>query len=354
MISCVSGAIQATSASIPSGPKAIIAPRKRDLLSALLWTTAAIGYVAQFAPLIWPIDLRSDGAIYSFVTWMLSFCQTFRFHLGLVGIPALLLALIARRWRPLVGLAPVVAYGLWPGLAPMWRAAPPAAQGESLCVMSANVLRGNRHVDEVLAQVRAVDPDVLFIQEYSPHWRSSISDELRERYPYRLEADREDNFGVAAFSRKPMLRSEVVFLGAGRRPCLRCEFELNKQNVAFYNVHVVPPTGFGWSIEQRRAYADLLERVKSERIPVILAGDFNATTDSCVDARLRELGFLNAHELAGKGRGATWPELTIFAKLPGIRLDHVYLDRHLTATESVIGPRIGSDHRPIYARIQFR
>lgn len=68
---------------------------------------------------------------------------------------------------------------------------------------------------------------------------------------------------------------------------------------------------------------------------------------------MRGLGYFDAHELAGFGRGATWPaDGRVRQYFPGVRIDHIYL-RGLTATSSKVVRGPGSDHHALIAEIGF-
>ncbi len=97
--------------------------------------------------------------------------------------------------------------------------------------------------------------------------------------------------------------------------------------------------------------ADLRDRLADEPLPVILSGDFNFTDRSPNADLLHHLGLVDSHALAGFGRGSTWPVHSFFRYVPGIRLDHIYLSRSLNCSQSRTGTGLGSDHRPIVARI---
>ena len=57
-------------------------------------------------------------------------------------------------------------------------------------------------------------------------------------------------------------------------------------------------------------------------------------------------------DIAGVGRGSTWPVLPRWrAWLPGVRIDHVFLTPQLTCTRDAVGGFDGSDHLPIYADV---
>ena len=59
-----------------------------------------------------------------------------------------------------------------------------------------------------------------------------------------------------------------------------------------------------------------------------------------------DLGFAEAHGIAGSGRGSTWPVHLWLHWIPGIRIDHVFLGPGLTSTSAWTGGLTGSDHRP--------
>ena len=105
----------------------------------------------------------------------------------------------------------------------------------------------------------------------------------------------------------------------------------------------------------RQQTANLLERVRQEDEPVIVAGDFNFTDEAANAGALRGAGLVSAHDLAGTGRDSTWPFAPTSRRyLPGVRIDHVFLDRRLTCTKFEIAGDSGSDHRPIVADVAFR
>ena len=127
--------------------------------------------------------------------------------------------------------------------------------------------------------------------------------------------------------------------------------EIETRQVAVYNIHLLPPRRFDWTREHRAQFADLLDRLRQEPLPLILGGDFNSAPATPNVAALRGLGLIDSHRQAGRGRGATWPVRSFFRWLPGLRLDYIWLGRGMICTECRRGVGEGSDHRPIIARI---
>ena len=93
---------------------------------------------------------------------------------------------------------------------------------------------------------------------------------------------------------------------------------------------------------------------------MIVAGDFNAPTGSGNLIAVESVGLSEAHALAGVGPGWTWPRkrdgrvLKYLARLPGIRIDHVYLSDELTTTKAWVGDDHGSDHLGVAAEVAWR
>jgi endonuclease/exonuclease/phosphatase family metal-dependent hydrolase len=80
------------------------------------------------------------------------------------------------------------------------------------------------------------------------------------------------------------------------------------------------------------------QALAAKRTPSVIAGDLNMWGPAVgLVVRNRKRAVI----------GRTWP-----AQLPHSQIDHLWIDDGLRAVESGIGPRTGSDHRPIWARLE--
>ena len=88
---------------------------------------------------------------------------------------------------------------------------------------------------------------------------------------------------------------------------------------------------------------------------MILAGDFNFTDGTANSAALGDAGLRDAHDLAGSGRGSTWRfrALGFTHRLPGFRIDHIYVSDQMTCTSAQVLDTAGTDHRPIIADVAW-
>lgn len=313
-------------------------------------------YLVTVFAFAFPHDFCNDAPAYVWAAWTAFMIRTFLFHLGLLLLAIAFVAAIMRCWRLLVATVPLVLFTVGPAL---WSYVPgprPTTAGETLTVMSANLLGANEDTAGIVGEVLAAKPDLLLLLEYRAHWHAAFQAALAADYPYAEYAQREDNFGMAIYSRMPFGEpiEMAVPLGTPNTPQARAVVRLGSRDVALYGVHLMPPRGRAPAVEQRREFADLLDRLKRERLPIILCGDFNFTAASPFADELRRLGLIDTHRLGGRGRGTTWPALGFFRWLPGLRLDHIFLSRELTSPRSQTGLGQGSDHRPVLAEIGFR
>ena len=214
----------------------------------------------------------------------------------------------------------------------------------------------NRDTDPIIEEIERNAPDILLLQEYTDHWHRALQQAFKAAFQHTVYVIREDSFGAAIYSRRPFVGTVEKFvpLGDATEPQIRAVTRINGQKVALYNVHLLPPRRLDYTTITRLQFADLIDHLKEEKLPVILAGDLNFTECSPQAVALVSAGLADAHSMRGMGRGSTWPVVGHFRWLPGLRLDHVYVSGEITCVESRTGEGQGSDHRPFLVKIAFR
>jgi endonuclease/exonuclease/phosphatase family metal-dependent hydrolase len=87
-------------------------------------------------------------------------------------------------------------------------------------------------------------------------------------------------------------------------------------------------------------------------VPVIMAGDFNATLDHARFRALLRLGYADAAVQAGRGLVPTWGPRP-GGELAMLAIDHILLDPRC-AVRAVSAHKLpGTDHRALFAKIQL-
>ncbi len=336
---------------VPPAPEAqALPPRKKgQVASALCWTyLAIILLVLAVTKLLgdrwWPSSLLVFGPRWIF----------------LFPIPLLLIwAGMRRRWRAVGALVAALVLVVWPlmGLRlPIMSlfASPP--NGTMVRVLSLNrgtaaldskafvTLVSNGRYDIVCIQEARPDP-VLDAYFLATKWNRDKAGTIWTKFPIvdDLGAFSGDDFEVrgawpARLSRiRVRLESgrEVVVANA-HLPTMSYGFEgLLKGDVGWVRYYL------DWrSRETDRLVAALRETAAD---PMILAGDFNMPPDSAIMAKVRE-HYTSGFEAVGWGFGYTRP-----SRLSWIGIDRVLASRDCRFLSSSVGPRVGSDHRPIDA-----
>jgi endonuclease/exonuclease/phosphatase family metal-dependent hydrolase len=109
------------------------------------------------------------------------------------------------------------------------------------------------------------------------------------------------------------------------------------------------------NVEDRLTQANsILDYVRQEHGPVIVAGDLNSPDSSLVCATLREAGLHDAFAEGGRGYGYTYGHFLLRHRLPWFRLswmriDHLMVSPQLKARRCWTGTGKASDHRPVIA-----
>ncbi len=341
--------------------------RERRWFRALIWPTweqrkrllrveAWIAVSGAFALLLfahaWPDEYQSESPGMVAGWWIAFMIRVLAFHIGLLMAAIAATALYARIARLAIAAGCIAAFILVPA---WWHFGSPTAEPPGLKIMSLNLLMVNQQTEAIMAEIESAAPDVVLLQEYSAHWHAAMSVRFAQRYPFARVDPQEDSFGLAVYSRLPLTdEREPLRLGRVEAPEMRFVVTTPRGEIALYNIHLVPPRRFDYTVEHRLQFADLLDVLAREQRPVVLAGDFNFTDGTPQALGLERVGLRDSHEAAGWGRGATWPVNGVLRYIvPGLRLDHIYVRAPLRAVSCETGFGTGSDHRPVIVELAW-
>lgn len=306
----------------------------------------------------WGLGTSAGRAVY----WGAFAARTFAWHLGVAAVVVGLLLVVARARRPAAvvvligGLAALLGAGVLGG------GRGRVESGPGLTVMSTNLMVGRAEPELLKAEIRRFNPDVILVQEFTPGARVWMDAALAD-YPHRVQEEREHPFGMAVYSRLPLDEVERYAFTARaedeggfwseRAPQIRCVVRVDGRGVVIQNVHTWPPVGGSLLAAQVEQVKELARWAAGERRPVVVAGDFNATPLARSHGWLTGAGLVDGHAAAGRGGGATWPAHGRKAWLPGVRIDQVFAGGGAGFEWAEVGGRVGSDHRPIAARVRL-
>lgn len=269
----------------------------------------------------------------------------FKIHYLVVSV--LLCVALAMLRQPVYAAGLVLAVGLNASLVIPWYVPASGSVGATqLTVMQANVWSSNTDHQRLFDLLDKEAPDVVLLQEVSPQWLIAL-DALRQSYPYSYAEVREGNFGIALFSRVPFASASHIDSPPSGYPTIVATLDMDGAALHVVVTHPMIPMNpqlYSDRNKQLESIADLFEGLHG---PQMLVGDLNA---SMWDIHYRSLedttGLRNAR--TGFGMVPTWPTFMPFAMIP---IDHVLVSDDISVVEMRTGPRIGSDHLPLFVTI---
>lgn len=283
------------------------------------------------------------------IWWVFELACHFRLHLAitLLVFSALWLALKQRRLALACATFAVLNGWLVSSLLlPAKSGAPPS--GAKLRLVSLNVLTSNLKTDLVLNFLRASDADIIILLEVNDRWIDRLMP-LKAIYPYYAVVPREDNFGIALFSKLPLAETNVIEFGGAEVPSITAQIKLADREIFLLGTHPLPPGSADYARMRNEQLEKIKVLVQQQSLPTVVIGDLNTTPWSPYFSDLLQgTGLKNTSQ--GRGLFNSWP-----AGLPwlGIPIDHCLVTPQFAVLKKQLGPQVGSDHLPVIIDLQI-
>jgi endonuclease/exonuclease/phosphatase (EEP) superfamily protein YafD len=221
------------------------------------------------------------------------------------------------------------------------------AEGKTVIkLLNANVHAGNNEYRDLFDLVGEEQPDIIFLQEFSPAWRDATQS-LSNDYPFSYMEPRAGNFGIAMFSRIPLDSVTHIDSPPLGYPTIIATVTVNEVSLTLIDTHPTIPITRSLYDARNAQLDSLAELTGRANGAVVLIGDLNISP-WCHRYRMLEerTGLRNTRR--GFGIVPTWPTFMPFAMIP---IDHALVSDDVGVIETRTGRRIGSDHLPLVITI---
>lgn len=264
----------------------------------------------------------------------------------MLGAPlAVLLFAVSRHWT-LVATAAALTVAVLAVQAP-WYIGSPTATGPVVRFVSANLLLGRADPAAVAALARE-HADVLAVQELTPALADELTAALAEDFPHQALRPRDRAAGVGLWSRFPIAAAGTDESFTRGFVVALIEVPDTDAPATVVSTHMPPPrSAFDTWRDQIGRLGPVLHQLPHEG-PVIVGGDFNATSDVREFRRLLRNGYRDGAAQAAAGMTRTHPSHLPIPPLLGV--DRI-LTRESTATTINTVPVAGSDHLALVAEV---
>lgn len=224
----------------------------------------------------------------------------------------------------------------------------PDARGQTVTLMTANLLAGSSATDGIERIVRENKVDVLAMQEVDPEaWEILKERGLDDLLPYVIDETRPAVQGNMILSRWPLSdinRGEVD----DRFPSP--EATVSRVGLRVRSVHPFPPI----KPKQTKAWqGDILSMPPARPAPDgtlrVLMGDFNATLDHSAFRELVARDYRDAGRTSGNGLVPTWSANRVLT----LAIDHILVDSRIAVLDYKTFNMPRSDHNAVVARVRL-
>lgn len=253
---------------------------------------------------------------------------------------------------------------------------PVPTQGDppDLSILSHNIAQDQTEYDSIEALIKHTNADIVLLQEVTSDFIKARWPRIMERYPYQVNGPllSEKAVGMGILSKYPI--SNVTNFKLDKDGLVfqqRAEISLPEKRIAVYNIHTTFPwirverdprlSRIPWLVYddkiRRKEIANLLLRLRNEKMPVVLAGDFNlADLSEDYEQLTSVLG--DAYRSAGSGLGFTWPahrtpSVNILIHHPLVRIDYIFYSSEWRAMYARTLDKTGSDHLPLFTSLDL-
>ena len=278
---------------------------------------------------------------------------TTHFRVQYLAVTALMLAVAAlrRRWIPVAVLVAAGAVSAAPVFPYLPRAPGPVAAAVSeaapLKVLTVNVSYRQFLPRRLLEIVREADPDIVVVQELTPHAERVLAN-LDTELPYFRKFPADGAYGIGLWSKHELESGETIALG--RLPAIQARVRGPSGSFTVIGVHLSAPVSRRRAAARNQQLVELAARSAAVAGPLIVAGDFNTTPYSPYFA-----DWLEAARLTDSRRGRTlspsWPTMLRWV---GIPIDHVAVNDGFTILSHRRLRNFESDHFGAVVEVALR
>jgi endonuclease/exonuclease/phosphatase (EEP) superfamily protein YafD len=277
---------------------------------------------------------------------------TTHFRVQYLAATAVLLVLVAlrRRWAAcavLVAVGAVSAAPVLPYLPLPFAPEPASAAAAPLEVLSVNVSYRQFSARRLLEIIREADPDVLVVQELTPHAESVLA-ELDTSFPHNRKFPAPGPAGIGLWSRYELESGATIAIG--RRPAIEARVRGPSSVFTVIGVHLSAPVTRRRAAARNQELRALAARIAAIEGPLVVAGDFNVTPYSPYFAEwLETTGFEDSRR--GRTLSASWPTML---PVVGIPIDHVAVNDGFAIVSHRRLPNFDSDHYGLLVELALR
>lgn len=283
-------------------------------------------------------------------SWNIDMLSHFPFQYALVAGSLLLVCLWKKyaQLSVLAGLIFVVNIGMIIDFGSLTQAA--GYEDSTFKVYSANIHRFNRDMSRLAQEIEEKKPEIVLLCEVTADHIQPLRS-IMKNYPYHVEYTPVGKLGIGIvlLSKFPVSGVEKEQLSEFGNALVTSVLKVNGRETMLFAIHSPNPSFKKDFPVRTDQFLRIAEKINKQSMPVIVAGDFNATPYSPTFKHLlKATGLKDSRD--GFGWQPSWP--TSFPLL-WIPIDHILVSPEFKILNRAVGNYIGSDHYPVLAELSM-
>jgi endonuclease/exonuclease/phosphatase (EEP) superfamily protein YafD len=222
---------------------------------------------------------------------------------------------------------------------------------DNISILVSNVLTTNNKYHKLLEIVNKRQPDLLLTLESDKKWEEALKD-IEKEYKYTVKVPQNNLYGMHLYSKLKLEETEVRYLVRNDIPSIHGFVRLeDNTKIRIHCMHPRPPSPSEADTSTNRD-AELLmlgRDVREQDESVLVFGDLNDVAWSRTTRLFQQMSGLLDPRI-GRGFFNTFHADYRFFRWP---LDHVFHSNDFTLIEIAREKHIGSDHFPMYIKLNF-
>lgn len=220
-----------------------------------------------------------------------------------------------------------------------------------ISVLVSNVLTTNRKYKKLLNLIEKKQPDIVLTLETDKQWEKQL-EVIEKQYPYSVKVPQDNLYGMHLYSKMELEDVKVKYLIKDDIPSIHGYIRMNNRaRIKFHALHPKPPSPTE-DLTSTNRDAELLmvgKKVKKHKESVLVFGDLNDVAWSRTTRLFQKLSGLLDPRI-GRGFFNTFHADYRLFRWP---LDHVFHTKDFTLIELARLEHIGSDHFPMFIKLNF-
>lgn len=212
----------------------------------------------------------------------------------------------------------------------------PSQKSLTFKVAHFNVWKKNTAHEKIIKAAKNTQATILSFEEINDRWWDALQQGLKNDYPHYHVVVRDDNFGIAVFSKYPLTNIQEKYFSDV--PSITASIQMPFGTLQWVSSHTLPPKSNEWYQKRNGDLNRIAQYMQGQSGYKLAVGDYNTVSWAPVLRRFKKTANLQD---ARRSFTPSWPT---WNWLLGVPIDHIFYSPAFRCLNFDIVPKTPSDH----------